>query len=48
MNDKKTTLLLDLDETCFIALSDSEFSLYGQTINSIKVSSPYRRVEPTN
>lgn len=32
----KVTLLLDLDETTFIALNESEFELYGHTFESIK------------
>ncbi|WP_133128478.1 hypothetical protein [Legionella nagasakiensis] len=35
-NPYKTTLLLDLDETTFIALNEVEFSLHGETLDSIK------------
>lgn len=44
-NAYKSTLLLDLDETTFIALLESEFDLHGSTDESIK---RYKGIHPSH
>ncbi|RUR08457.1 hypothetical protein [Legionella sp. km772] len=41
----KTTLLLDLDETVYVALTEQEFDLHGATYESIK---KYKHIHPSH